>query len=397
MVIMRFVADNFLCFNDFCIDFSYPKKIVGSALEEEHIAGMPNFRYKKINIIMGSNATGKTALGRMFEAVFDFIAAGNGSSLVKMVYDPSHTAYFILDYVGSGNRLVRIHCTCDARRDGSRVPMLYLSNCYTTISARDSYESAARRLNIDLQKPCRGAFFCMESASPYGEGIRNLSLNIDEVRKDFKEFTMFFTSASASLMKMDLFDGPGEREKFRAILRALLITLDPSIEDVVVSKELADSYLIRRGRDEIIIQNGKLLSKEKLSTGTADGVSIAMALAMILMRKSDIFYIDEKFPFIQSDIEKRILGMMAFHLGPDSQLFFTTHNTDVLDMNFPKHSFIFLKKRMVDKKAVITALSAGDVIKNKNKNLRISFENDEFDSLPDEDLLDEIDSLMEES
>lgn len=56
-----------------------------------------------------------------------------------------------------------------------------------------------------------------------------------------------------------------------------------------------------------------------------------------------------------------------------------------------------LKKRIVDKKAIITALSAGDVIKNKNKNLRMSFENDEFYSLPDEYLLDEIDSLMEES
>lgn len=31
-------------------------------------------------------------------------------------------------------------------------------------------------------------------------------------------------------------------------------------------------------------------------------------------------------------------------LRPNGQLFFTTHNADILDMNLPKHSFTFLRK-----------------------------------------------------
>ncbi len=32
---------------------------MNSYIEHEHLDGLPNFRYKKVNIIMGSNATGK--------------------------------------------------------------------------------------------------------------------------------------------------------------------------------------------------------------------------------------------------------------------------------------------------------------------------------------------------
>ena len=45
------------------------------------------------------------------------------------------------------------------------------------------------------------------------------------------------------------------------------------------------------------------------------------------------------FPYIQSDIEKRIFGLMIEHLKENEQLIFTTHNTDMLDLNIPKHAF----------------------------------------------------------
>ena len=36
---------------------------------------------------------------------------------------------------------------------------------------------------------------------------------------------------------------------------------------------------------------------------------------------------------------------MIDFLKPNTQLFFTTHNMEVLDMDLPVHCFIFLKKR----------------------------------------------------
>lgn len=53
MIIMDLKLDNLCCFRDFHVNFSYPRKV-----ENEYLKGFSNFRYKKINIIMGSNATG---------------------------------------------------------------------------------------------------------------------------------------------------------------------------------------------------------------------------------------------------------------------------------------------------------------------------------------------------
>ena len=33
----------------------------------------PNFRYKKLNIMMGANASGKTSIGRMLQNILKFI------------------------------------------------------------------------------------------------------------------------------------------------------------------------------------------------------------------------------------------------------------------------------------------------------------------------------------
>ena len=65
MVVMDLKLDNLCAFRNFHVNFSYPKKIVNSYIENEHLERMSNFRYKKVNIIMGSNATGKTSLRRL--------------------------------------------------------------------------------------------------------------------------------------------------------------------------------------------------------------------------------------------------------------------------------------------------------------------------------------------
>ena len=65
MVIMDVKFDNFYAFRNFHMNMAYPKKILHSYIENEFLEGYPNFRYKKVNIIMGANASGKTSLGKM--------------------------------------------------------------------------------------------------------------------------------------------------------------------------------------------------------------------------------------------------------------------------------------------------------------------------------------------
>lgn len=94
-------------------------------------------------------------------------------------------------------------------------------------------------------------------------------------------------------------------------------------------------------------------------------------IADILEGRCDFFYCDEKFSYIHSDIEKAILSVMIELLGKDTQLFFTTHNTDILDMQLPKHSYTFMKKRVYDENSKIECINAGEILKRSTDLIKI--------------------------
>lgn len=103
MIIMDLKLDNLCCFRDFHVNFSYPRKV-----ENEYLEGFPNFRYKKINIIMGSNATGKTSLGRVILSIFNFIDKRNADIITRFISNKNKVASFSMDFVDD-NKLYRIY------------------------------------------------------------------------------------------------------------------------------------------------------------------------------------------------------------------------------------------------------------------------------------------------
>ena len=81
---------------------------------------------------------------------------------------------------------------------------------------------------------------------------------------------------------------------------------------------------------------------------------------------------------------------MLDNLRDNEQLIFTTHNTDMLDLNLPKHSFAFLCKTVNEERAEISVIYASDVLKRNTDSLRCAVENDVFSSLPDDSLLNDL-------
>ncbi|MGK8253420.1 hypothetical protein [Moraxella lacunata] len=59
---------------------------------------------------------------------------------------------------------------------------------------------------------------------------------------------------------------------------------------------------------------------------------------------SSIYFLDEKLSSSHSELEITILNLIIQKLNRYSQFFYTTHNYDVLDLNLPSHSFVFLHK-----------------------------------------------------
>ena len=84
---------------------------------------------------------------------------------------------------------------------------------------------------------------------------------------------------------------------------------------------------------------------------------------------------------------------MLENLHDDEQLVFTTHNSDMLDLNLPKHSYAFLGRRREAEDLRISVIYASDVLKRNTDSVRCAAANDMFFSIPDESLLDSLSGI----
>ncbi len=353
MVILNIKLENIYGFKDFEINFSYPKKIVNSLIPTEHLPGRPNFRYKKAVILMGANASGKTTLGKALFHILESLRTDNPYSIWNIRGQNHIPGKFSIDFVNNSSLLQRYEGTIET-------DCLGLQYYQAEIREKDSYEKTRDRLII---------------SSPPD----------DEQRSFTYRFAYPDITTSISTAEMD-------QKQLLKVLRAVLGTMDPTLTDISIAKDLKNSFIIRRDGTEIIIQDGKLLNREALSSGTVEGVDIALFLADVMRRNGTFYYCDEHFSYIQSDVEKRIFGIMLDHLGDYDQLIFTTHNMDMLDLNLPKHAFAFLRKKADENgEYKISAVYADEYLKRNTDSIRSAVENDIFASLPDDSLLDLLD------
>lgn len=359
MIVLNLTLNGIYGFDDFNINFTYPKKVVNSLIEEENLKGRERFRYKKAVILMGANATGKTSLGKALLRIFGYMQNGNPAPLCEMVSRGKGT--FCIDFVNGDYRLQRLSATIDAAANG--VEVQYQN---AEIGVMDSYEKCVAKLRDHTEEATRTT--------------ASLKKLIGEV---------WYRFAYPEIEKTLKLTGMNKKILLKT-LHAVIGTLDPTMQDVSLAKDLKDTFIIRRDGTEIIIQEGKLLNRDVLSSGTAEGIDVAMFLAAMIAKESSFYYCDEHFSYIQSDIEKRIFGIMLDRIGDNEQLIFTTHNTDMLDLNLPKHSYTFLRKRLEDSAYKVSAISASEILKRNTDSIRNAVENDVFASLPQDALLDEL-------
>ncbi|MCH4080513.1 MAG: ATP-binding protein [Eubacterium sp.] len=344
------------------MNLSYPKKIVNSFIENEYLTERPNFRYKKAIILLGANASGKTSLGRMLEYILNLIEWKDPSRLYDSVADMSRQAKFSVDFLIDEPVLYRVSGILRPISEGQR-PELRIQVRSVKIRKSDSYETCRRLLE--------------QQADHFTDDINKELEKVPDLGWAFR--------LSENISNADSYDFTSERSL--RILETVLKVLDPSIQSVRPIDDVRNSFVIQLDQQQVIIQDGKAANVKLLSTGTYDGIAVAEILSRIIERKNGFYYCDEKFSCIQSDVEKAILSIMIDKLPDYEQLFFTTHNTDVLDMPYPKHTFLFLKKDVQRPEQPITVISADEYLKRNTDSLRSAVENDLFGVTPDVDAL----------
>ncbi len=363
MIIMSIEIDNLFAFNDFKLNFSYPKKIVHSTIDGEFLKTKTNFRYKKVNIIMGANASGKTSLGRCMMIVFNFLKTGS-LDICTYMNDDKRNAKIVLDFLVDEDYLYRVECSICAKFKGDTVeePCINSVVYRATIAKRDSYEKCLLKLK-EIEKIDFVFFDRLESLPNFGYYFALTD------GKDAVQFTHL-----------------DER-----ILELVLKALDSDILAVKSLKDVEDSFVIEKINDKIIIQEGAVVKENKLSSGTKSGIAIASLISHIKKNINGFYYCDEKFSYIHSELEKTLLSIMISSLGNLEQLFFTSHNMELLDMDLPIHSFTFLKKS-----STIEAIYPSDYIKKNDVSLANAVQNDIFNSMPNTDILFELEDIVYE-
>ena len=370
MIVMNIKLNNFLSFRNFEMNFSYPRRISNSYIEEEYLKDRPNFRYKKVVVLMGSNASGKTSLGQMLNRIFQFMMRKSVDVLISSVCDRQAEASFSMDFIpdNAGLELFRFE-TVIKPLSGKDEPELFSRLWRVKINKADNYERAASR--FPKNKEITGDYL--------------------SVMREVPRFGYFFTypiDVSPSTVPED------NSGIYKGVLEKVLCTLDPSIKKVDVVKEAKNSYNIYMMTGQnILIQEGQTVDTYLLSSGTKTGIAIADILTAMKVGKYGFYYCDERFSYIQSDLEKKVLSLMVELLGTNKQLIFTTHNTDILDMSLPQHSYMFLRKKMIEAKPEIVSMNATEYLSSSSSSLRHAVENDLFSFMPNTALLDEIINL----
>ena len=352
MIIMNLELDNIYGFKDFKMNFAYPKKIVGSTIENEHLPLRLNFRYKKVNIIMGGNASGKTTLGKAIRDIFYSIVLKQFDGLRNAINDKNKVGKFSADIVLVENVMHRF--IGEIFPDNKNF-IIQVQKAY--IAKNDSYEKCCKKLK--------------ETTKSMGdERIKKIGWN-------------FALSEGSEFILINNTDGGLKL----AVLEKVLQALDTDI--ISVEKlDVKDSYVIKKENQEIIIQEGEVIKESKLSSGTVAGIRIANLISSIILRENGFYYCDEKFSYVHSDLEQAFLSVMINKLGDGEQLFFTSHNMDLLDMNLPRHSFSFLRKR-----EKIEVVYPSEYIKKNDISLRNAMENDVFDVVPSRDKIYELEDI----
>ena len=139
MIVLNLELNNLFGFEDFKINFSYSDDIKNSSIKDEFLKDRPNFKYKKVNILLGANATGKTSVGKAMMAIFNFFNKKEISKVTQCIRDIKREISFSIDFIlDEKNILYRVNFKYKKEKEKEKINLdLYKAD----ILEEDSYES----------------------------------------------------------------------------------------------------------------------------------------------------------------------------------------------------------------------------------------------------------------
>ena len=369
MVLMNLKLNNILCFKNFEVNFSYPSKLTKSTILNEHLKNIPSFRYKKLIVLIGSNASGKTSLIKVIWHTLVFLSNSEKTFFTNLINMTEKESYIELDLAEDTKTRHFLHrIKIKSHNVSNNGVEITISHTYVKLSAakssKDSYENKVKEL--DLQK---------DNFIDYVEAINSFDFKfgwntiLPATERPFDIVTIYPRYTDE------------QRKQYKDILESILKVFDPSIKSVDESNDAENAFVLTLENvpSKIIVQHGmNLATIPYLSSGTKYAINIANMMYCIKNHMNGMYLLDEQFSYVDSDIEAAILSEMVSSLKENEQIFFATHNKGILSLSFPFHSFYFLKKKLVDDSNCVEIFCGQNVENRNNVSPRTIIDNDIF-------------------
>lgn len=387
MLITKFCFDNLYGFENFEVDLTYPRKLSFSTIEQESLTFAPAFKVKRLCIISGGNATGKTSIGRLLCAATNILCGRDGAILEYVkIRDASKQATIQLEFVTTHNQKLN-NVSLVFHKSEQSVGLIRTQFQSVTITKSDSQLTSRTRL---AKVPADCVAFDKNSDIDLAKNLMRKIFTDEITASALTGWNYVFYDIEDSMEHM-LRGGAMNTNQATKILKAF----DPSIKSIELMREdNPNAYQIKfeQGGDALLVDMGKatnaLNDPTRLSKGTFEGLGIVRFIEYMSTDKmSTTYFLDERMAHVHTELEKAMLNVMIQKLGLESQFFYTSHNTDLLELEIPIHSHLFLKRKV---NGLIEAVQPETIFKKNDRSLSNYVKNDVFGTCPDASLIDEI-------
>lgn len=390
MVFLSIYADNVYMFRDFCLDFTVQRRSSHFLSQNDALFDGSVISVRRKLLILGGNASGKTTFARLLCAIQNYLIGREMSkylNLIEKIYDPNRPGIIKAEFALK-NVAFSIECEFDTKG--------VIRESLRRVEIFPTYSTAKLREKLYSSKP-------VDSYDRRDSGTGTISTMVDSglisyllFKPENKSYLDKFRGETAFSYIFSDYASNQNSEKLQLTqetLNKIVPHIDNSVERIVALKSedpaiISNSYMIVfKNGTKLTIPDGDLKNADRtrLSHGTYEILQFLNFIAGIKNTSNMTAFADEQLPHSHTELEAYFV-MKALLISRTDQLFYTTHNAELLNLNIPPQMVLLFRR---NDEGFNEAIYVNERLKKNDRSIKGYYDNDFFGIMPDYSILDE--------